>query len=131
MSKFGWSLPPGCGKLPGEEPETPDYFACPQCDCQVDISQASHVESGEDWLVYDPEYHNDWGGSKRTNPETGITEILADFWSFSYYDCPNCSLRSREDELIGKFEDEDELDMTEEILVNGDELIPPIDDEYE
>lgn len=23
MSKFGWSLPPGCGRLPGEEPTPP------------------------------------------------------------------------------------------------------------
>lgn len=39
MSKFGWSLPPGCGKLPGEEDEGPceccgqsiDDCICPSC----------------------------------------------------------------------------------------------------
>jgi hypothetical protein len=39
MGKFGWSLPPGCGKLPGEEPDPPcktcgkdvDNCICPEC----------------------------------------------------------------------------------------------------
>lgn len=39
MTIFGWSLPPGCHTLPGEEPEGPcdvcgqdvDYCICPEC----------------------------------------------------------------------------------------------------
>jgi len=39
MSIFGWSLPPGCGSLPGEEPDPPceccgkgiDDCICPTC----------------------------------------------------------------------------------------------------
>ncbi len=39
MSAFGWSLPPGCGTLPGEEAEVPcqtcgknlDDCICPEC----------------------------------------------------------------------------------------------------
>lgn len=38
MGIFGWSLPPGCGKLPGEEEypcdlcgEFPDNCICPEC----------------------------------------------------------------------------------------------------
>lgn len=27
---FGWSLPPGCGRLPGEEPEPPSCDDCPE-----------------------------------------------------------------------------------------------------
>lgn len=34
MSLFGWSLPPGCGKLPGEEDD--GFRVCPKCkgDCE-------------------------------------------------------------------------------------------------
>jgi hypothetical protein len=39
MGLFGWSLPPGCGTLPGEEPDPPcalcgedvDHCICPEC----------------------------------------------------------------------------------------------------
>jgi hypothetical protein len=39
MGKFGWSYPPGCNSVPGDEPEPPcevcgqfvDYCICPEC----------------------------------------------------------------------------------------------------
>lgn len=48
MGLFGWSLPPGCSTLPGEEPDlpcevcglSPDNCICPECPACGEIGRA-------------------------------------------------------------------------------------------
>ncbi len=52
MGKFGWSLPPGCGTLPGEEDEGPcmmcgnsiDNCICPSCPVCTDVGNPKCYE---------------------------------------------------------------------------------------
>lgn len=111
MGLFGWSLPAGCGTLPGEEDEMPDRYTCPKCDARIDIDKPSEVTTAEDWNPFDPEFHSKWNHT-RINPETGVKEVLEHAENFFYYDCPNCGHRSEQGELVGWFEDEDD-DMEE------------------
>ena len=66
MGLFGWSLPPGCGTLPGEEPVPPCEVCgrdpegssleggciCPECDCGEVGNPKCYEEHG---LIRTPE----------------------------------------------------------------------------
>lgn len=52
MGKFGWSLPPGCRRLPGEEQEGPVALKCPTCGRFIKIKQ-TRAEPWEDSFVND------------------------------------------------------------------------------
>lgn len=56
MVNFGWSLPPGCGRLPGEEPDPPcavcgldpGLCVCPECPtCGEQGNPACYAEAGQ------------------------------------------------------------------------------------
>lgn len=54
MGKFGWSLPPGCGTLPGEEEypcevcgKFPEDCICPECPvCSTQGDPKCYIEHG-------------------------------------------------------------------------------------
>ncbi len=54
MGKFGWSLPPGCGRLPGEEPEGPCILcgeAVDDCKCEPCQHVSTAQQNGKTVLV--------------------------------------------------------------------------------
>lgn len=73
MSIFGWSLPPGCGTLPGEEDEAPcevcgqfvDDCICPECPVC-----ASHG---------DPECYTQHGMIRSADQVKGRAELDAEY----------------------------------------------------
>lgn len=52
MNKFGWSLPPGCGRLPGEEPQESISLRCRKCGRFIKM-QVTRSEPWEDSYIND------------------------------------------------------------------------------
>lgn len=80
MSIFGWSLPPGCGTLPGEEDEGPcevcgnyvDDCICPECKvCGEQGNPACYIGTGR------PGYRDDHG--MMTNDEQRLAKAERNF----------------------------------------------------
>lgn len=89
MSIFGWSLPPGCSSLPGEEDETPDHIACAKCAARLPL-QATRSERWEEWSAYAPSDSAIAPGCVRFDTATQRHEYLADSGSTEFWDCPHC-----------------------------------------
>lgn len=53
---FGWSLPPGCSTLPGEEPEEPIALRCKYCgryvSKEVDHSEPVEYRDEDDRVIW-------------------------------------------------------------------------------
>jgi len=73
---FGWSLPPGCGKLPGEESELPNHIICPNCQSHLDFStmETYRHEPVPERIPFNPEFHNPHAAV--LNPQTNELEII-------------------------------------------------------
>jgi len=78
MSKFGWSLPAGCGMTPGEEPEPPVALRCPKCGRFVKM-EPTWEEPYEDSYINDDPHFGPVG--KKIIMWTGV--IL-------HYECTRC-----------------------------------------
>jgi hypothetical protein len=61
-SVFGWSLPPGCGRLPGEEPE-PVQPRCSHCNGFLPW-KPDRTENWESWTKVPVEYARKHDGMK-------------------------------------------------------------------
>jgi len=94
-SIFGWSLPPGCGRLPGEEPEP----AQPRCNCgallpykpdrteHVEVKAQCDGQIGEyDPLGLTPCYRTD-----THEPHQFVTDCL----TIAIWDCKRCKKEYR------------------------------------
>ena len=104
MSKFGWSLPAGCGKLPGEEDEEPDHYVCPECNHRLDWNamETCYHKPAVQWITYNPDYHSEWVKKQcRVNPITNVLEFEEYLGGdFTTIICRNCGCETAGDAVF-------------------------------
>lgn len=97
MSVFGWSLPAGCGKLPGEEDDGPIQ---PRCTCGAFLPQTP--TQTEEWeskthcdgkiIGMSPMFPTLCGSEKHHEPH----EFVEDAGTTSIWICKRCGKEHRE-----------------------------------
>jgi len=93
-SIFGWSLPPGCGRLPGEEPDPPcaicgvdpGLCCCPECPvCGESGNPACYAEGGHGLTLSEEQIDSKANADRAANFEY-VEPDFGDIPDGSFYD---------------------------------------------